>query len=142
LHFTWCDRITDGQPCRRLARTLCSATWVSKNYQNKFRALNTLLNIAEYAITRKEHFSFLAKAHSTVTYPNPPSPAKNQYAALKLRVPGQATRCLSLSYFSLGRTLEKWMLVSKIFHEDVDIFQGETRPSKNSVGMKHEGWAW
>jgi hypothetical protein len=36
-------------------------------------------------------------------YPNPPSTAKIT-GALQLRGPGQAPRCLSLSYVSLGAT--------------------------------------
>ncbi len=40
--------------------------------------------------------------YSTVTYPNPLSPSKIQYV-FQLRGPGQAPRCLSLSYFSLRR---------------------------------------
>jgi hypothetical protein len=42
----------------------------------------------------------LARATETVTYPNPPSPAKIR-SALQLRGPSQAPSCLYLSYFSL-----------------------------------------
>jgi hypothetical protein len=46
--------------------------------KSKFTASNTLLNSAEYSITRKEHFSFLAQTScqdtATVTYREAPSP--------------------------------------------------------------------
>jgi hypothetical protein len=87
-----------------LARTLCSEEELNviareaefllhmcKKVNNvKFTASNTLLNSAEYAIKRKEHFSFLAETScqdtATVTYPDPPSPAQYQ-CTLQLRGP-------------------------------------------------------
>jgi hypothetical protein len=72
--------------------------------KSMLRDSNVLLKSAEYAITRKEHFYFLAltscKDTATERYPDFPSPAKNQ-CALQLRVPGQDHLFLSLSYFSL-----------------------------------------
>jgi len=53
---------------KTLARTLCSGEvpneFLQHNYKrmikSKFRDSNTILNSTEYAITRKDHFSFLA----------------------------------------------------------------------------------
>jgi hypothetical protein len=58
---------------RTLTRTLCSEEDLNfiarklnfcyinaKKFNSTFKASNTLLNSAEYAITRKEHFSILA----------------------------------------------------------------------------------
>ncbi len=69
--------------------------------KSKIRASNTLLNSAEYAITRKEQFSFLScQDTGTLTYPDPPSPAKYQCAS-QLRGPGEDFLFLSQSYFSI-----------------------------------------
>jgi hypothetical protein len=38
---------------------LCSGEEFKKIIKSKFRASNTLLKSAQYAITKKEHFSFL-----------------------------------------------------------------------------------
>jgi hypothetical protein len=59
--------------------------------KSKLRASNTLLNSAKIAVTRRDHFCFLALTScqdtTTVTYLNPPPPANNQ-CMLKLRGPG------------------------------------------------------
>jgi hypothetical protein len=116
LYFTCCDgnhqwpdhgRTLARTPCygeepNAMVRQLNFCCISIKSFVSKFRASNTSLNRAEYALTRKEHFST-----TTLIYPNPPSPAKRR--ALLLRGPNQTPCCLSLSYStSLWFEYEAW----------------------------------
>jgi len=77
--------------------------------KSKERASNTLLYSAEYAIRKKEHFSFLkhlARTQQRWRTQILPLQQQNQ-CALQLRGPSQAPRCLSLSYFSLEREMSR-----------------------------------
>ncbi len=81
-----------------------------KLFKSKFRASNTLLDRAEYAITRTEHFSSLPKHLATVAYFS----LQQKQFALQLRGPGQAPLCLSLSYFSLVAPMDEGVLFCKV----------------------------
>jgi hypothetical protein len=76
--------------------------------ESKFRTLNTLLNSAEYAITRKQHFCFLALTScqdtATVMYPDPPFPVKYQCALQGQARTFSSSLCLTALWLTLFLT--------------------------------------
>ncbi len=83
-----------------------------------------MLNSAKYAITMKEHFSFLARIswQNTVTVKNtnPPSPAKIQCA---LKGPGPLSASLCLTSLWLYRTCAPPLLRQReMFNDKIYVY--------------------
>ncbi len=113
-----------------------SATWVAKIIESKFRASNTLLNSAEYAIKRKEYFSFLnilpvlsisdvikssLSSKNTVCGPAEraqPSPSLPLSVGLT-----SLWACISLSYFSLDQPNTCRQMETALFLSGINVWE-------------------